>query len=462
MSDDRFDKQLTEALRVLRPRRASKRAMTMRARVMAGDPTLSARERRAYTPAVTLLREQDALTRKLRTCRSCGKRFAATTSQVIGRAIDLGGPHGSAAYCGACYLKIPRGGKKRATLTLRCVLCGSPMAAAAHAARPVCDACDARAQQRAAGGKRRNDKPYTVSVMGAGWHVVARHATQDEAMADARTRAVRHIVRVLHRNEVVWSNSQPRGGKRRRTGGWDGGLSVELWHDNVWRDCGALFADEVEAMDHMARLAKMGTRSRMVRNGTVLLDSARRGGKRRFDPAQLAKGTAEELEHAATIKSIARKRPSVKQAAALIAKDHLREDPCYYDRLEAVAVPRRRKGLKAPRLKLYKRHGKLRIYIVDSNATRKRYYGDWVGGGHDLVYPDFVPPFEIWLAEELIGIERELYLLHEANERGLMARGMDYDTAHDKSTALEQSYRKTNGKGLKAAISAALRRAVSK
>lgn len=187
----------------------------------------------------------------------------------------------------------------------------------------------------------------------------------------------------------------------------------------------------------------------------------RAGGKARFDPAQLQKGIKEELEHAATIRKVRRdpKLP-VKKVAELIAKDHLKTQPHYYDRLAAVEVPRRGKGLRAPRLKLYLKSGKLRVYIVDSNATRKL-YGDFTGGGHHRVYADFIPPNEVWLAEELFGVELKLYALHELNEYALMGSGMGYDEAHDNSTALEQTFRKGGRKGLDAALRKRLREAAA-
>jgi len=129
--------------------------------------------------------------------------------------------------------------------------------------------------------------------------------------------------------------------------------------------------------------------------------------------------------------------------------------------LARLTAPRRRKpagkkrhaaaALKAPRLRLLGTRGKLRIYEVDSSATRKL-YGDWTMGGHDLVYAEFVGKNEVWIADEVKGFERKLTTLHELNERRLMAHGMDYDTAHDKSTALEQRYRKANGRGLDEAL----------
>jgi len=47
-------------------------------------------------------------------------------------------------------------------------------------------------------------------------------------------------------------------------------------------------------------------------------------------------GIKVELEHAKTIKKIRDKNLSLKEAAAEIAKDHLREDSAYYDKLKIV------------------------------------------------------------------------------------------------------------------------------
>jgi hypothetical protein len=115
------------------------------------------------------------------------------------------------------------------------------------------------------------------------------------------------------------------------------------------------------------------------------------------------------------------------------------------------APVRRRPRLKAPRLQLLGRRGPLRIYLVDSTAVRK-IYGDFTMGGHDLVYPDFVAPREVWIADELAGLERQLTTLHELHERRRMAHGMGYDEAHDLSTQLEQRYRHAGGRGLAAAL----------
>ena len=178
--------------------------------------------------------------------------------------------------------------------------------------------------------------------------------------------------------------------------------------------------------------------------------------------AQVQKGAREELrEHAATFKRIKRGKLTVTEAAAAVARDHVRKDPAHYERLEAVKIPKRTKGLKSPRLKLLMKYGKLRVYIVDSNAARKL-HGDFTGGGHSRVYASFIKkPHEVWIAEELFGIERDLYTLHELNEYTLMGGGMDYEEAHDLSTALEQGYRKTGGKGLKAAVQKMLRKAAA-
>jgi hypothetical protein len=175
---------------------------------------------------------------------------------------------------------------------------------------------------------------------------------------------------------------------------------------------------------------------------------------------QLKKGIAVESEHAATVKKIQRNpQMPAKKAAALIAKDHLREDPAYYEKLEVVEEKTKRTpGLKPPRLKLLGRRGKLRIYLVATTPT-KRIYVDWTEGGHDVVY-DFIPKYEVWISDNLPPLEILLTQIHELRERRrmieLMREGMSradaYDKAHDESLAVEDKYRKAGGRGLKAAL----------
>jgi len=222
---------------------------------------------------------------------------------------------------------------------------------------------------------------------------------------------------------------------------------------------GHLSAGEVDLV--RAELATLRAGGRGTGLAAGYARALRAGGKRRFDPAQVAKGVREELEHAATIKKVQRNpRLPVKKVAELIAKDHLKAQPRYYDRLDAVEVPKRGRGLKPPRLKLLTRSGRLRVYLVDSHAVRK-VHGDWTMGGHHRVYPDFIPPNEVWIAEEVFDPERQLCTLHELNEYALMGGGMGYDEAHDLSTALEQKFRKGGMRGLAAAVRKRLKEAAA-
>ena len=177
--------------------------------------------------------------------------------------------------------------------------------------------------------------------------------------------------------------------------------------------------------------------------------------------SQLRKGIAAEMEHGRTVRW-AQKHPkaTARQVAARIARDHLREDPHYYDKLEAVeGKVKRQPGLKPPRIKLLGRRGPVRIYLVDTTAA-KRIYADWTEGGHDVCYPQFVPRNEVWIASNLPPLELRLTMLHELRERRgmlkLMGQGMSradaYDKAHDESLAVEDKYRKANGRGLKRAL----------
>jgi len=136
--------------------------------------------------------------------------------------------------------------------------------------------------------------------------------------------------------------------------------------------------------------------------------------------------------------------------------------------LARITAPRRRKpagkkrhaapALKAPRLRLLGTRGKLRIYLVATTPT-KRIYVDWTEGGHDVVY-NFIPKNEVWISDNLPPLELLLTQIHELRERRrmieLMRGGMKqadaYDKAHDESLAVEDKYRKANGRGLAAAL----------
>jgi hypothetical protein len=114
--------------------------------------------------------------------------------------------------------------------------------------------------------------------------------------------------------------------------------------------------------------------------------------------------------------------------------------------------PARRPKLKAPRLRLLWRRGKLRIYEVDGLAVRKLEIA-FTMGGHDLVYPGLVPRNEVWIDNALGPLDQKYTTLHELHERRLMkTRGMGYDEAHESANAIESRYRKANGRGLDAAL----------
>jgi len=78
-------------------------------------------------------------------------------------------------------------------------------------------------------------------------------------------------------------------------------------------------------------------------------------------------------------------------------------------------------------------------YYVDGNFVRNNIYADFTEGGHGYVY-DFIPKREVWLDRENI-IETKPILVHELHERHWMAKGLDYDHAHDKANVVEQYVR---------------------
>jgi hypothetical protein len=76
------------------------------------------------------------------------------------------------------------------------------------------------------------------------------------------------------------------------------------------------------------------------------------------------------------------------------------------------------------------------VWIVDGRLVRSVFDVDFTEGGHDYVY-EFVPENEVWIDNDLDEAERPFVLLHELHERNLMAKGWDYDRAHEDSSKIE-------------------------
>ena len=85
--------------------------------------------------------------------------------------------------------------------------------------------------------------------------------------------------------------------------------------------------------------------------------------------------------------------------------------------------------------------------IVMVNGAMVRLYLDpeFVVGGHNYVY-DYIPKGEIWI-DSVMEDTRELpyYITHEITEYDLMAKGKDYEAAHDFANAAEKEHRRSDG-----------------
>ncbi|MDO8493467.1 MAG: hypothetical protein Q7S19_02910 [bacterium] len=95
--------------------------------------------------------------------------------------------------------------------------------------------------------------------------------------------------------------------------------------------------------------------------------------------------------------------------------------------------------LKDVRLKLLKEYTNeiVKTCVVDSFLVRSLFYIDWVAGGHDKVYPAFVPPNEVWLDNDIVKEEMKYVLLHELHERYWMSKGWEYNKAHASALEIE-------------------------
>lgn len=80
--------------------------------------------------------------------------------------------------------------------------------------------------------------------------------------------------------------------------------------------------------------------------------------------------------------------------------------------------------------------GDVKVWIVNGEIVRDLFFLDFTEGGHDKVY-HFIPEGEVWLDDDVIPEERKFVLLHEMHERNLMARGMNYNSAHESASKIE-------------------------
>lgn len=87
----------------------------------------------------------------------------------------------------------------------------------------------------------------------------------------------------------------------------------------------------------------------------------------------------------------------------------------------------------------------LTICFVDGKIVRNYIDTEFVLGGHDLIYPFYIPPNEIWIEEKMDPREIPFVLTHEWEERKLMSAGATYDAAHEYALVMERMHRRREG-----------------
>jgi hypothetical protein len=115
-------------------------------------------------------------------------------------------------------------------------------------------------------------------------------------------------------------------------------------------------------------------------------------------------------------------------------------------RLQAGDLRRVKQGRELPQPhavhdRLWKTLGNgVKVWFVKGRLVRSVYDIEFTEGGHEHVY-EFVPRDEVWIDNDIHPDEQGFVLFHELHERALMAKGKDYDTAHEESSRLERYYR---------------------
>ncbi|MEK7102393.1 MAG: hypothetical protein AAB912_02035, partial [Patescibacteria group bacterium] len=101
-------------------------------------------------------------------------------------------------------------------------------------------------------------------------------------------------------------------------------------------------------------------------------------------------------------------------------------------------------GPPPPFVKKLERRGRLTLMWVNGAIVRKYIDPYFSLGGHHFVY-SYIPKNEIWIDDLNYPEDQEFTIIHELHERTLMARGMDYHSAHDYALAEERYHRRKAG-----------------
>lgn len=90
--------------------------------------------------------------------------------------------------------------------------------------------------------------------------------------------------------------------------------------------------------------------------------------------------------------------------------------------------------------------GPLTICVVNGAIVREWMDPEFVLGGHDIVYPSYIPKNEVWIDGKMDPRESHLVLAHELDERSRMERdGLPYEIAHEYATVMERVLRRKEG-----------------
>ncbi|HZQ07546.1 MAG TPA: hypothetical protein VFD70_13275 [Anaerolineae bacterium] len=104
-------------------------------------------------------------------------------------------------------------------------------------------------------------------------------------------------------------------------------------------------------------------------------------------------------------------------------------------------MPRKRQ---LPYIKKLAQRGKVSVWLVDGSWVRTNIEQEWDNYGHHYGY-SFIPENEIWLDQQADDDEQQFFIKHCMVERRLLARGVDEETARQKSNEAELEARREAG-----------------